>query len=46
VGHITDAASLRRFVHEGASTLRATRPAGEPVTLIETLDERDEADFK
>ena len=26
-------------------TLRATRPAGEPVTLIETLDERDEADF-
>jgi len=26
-------------------TLRATRPAGEPVTLIECLDERDEADF-
>lgn len=26
-------------------TLRATRPAGEPVTLIETLDERDEAEF-
>lgn len=26
-------------------TLRATRPAGEPVTLVETLDERDEADF-
>lgn len=26
-------------------TLRATRPAGDPVTLIETLDERDEADF-
>ena len=25
-------------------TLRATRAAGEPVTLIETLDERDEAD--
>ena len=25
-------------------TLRATRPAGEPVTLLETLDERDEAD--
>ena len=25
-------------------TLRATRPAGEPVTLIETLDDRDEAD--
>ncbi len=25
-------------------TLKATRPAGEPVTLIETLDERDEAD--
>ncbi len=25
-------------------TLRATRPSGEPVTLIETLDERDEAD--
>ena len=25
-------------------TLRATRPPGEPVTLIETLDERDEAD--
>jgi DNA helicase II / ATP-dependent DNA helicase PcrA len=26
-------------------TLRATRPAGETVTLTETLDERDEADF-
>ncbi|MEP6764134.1 MAG: UvrD-helicase domain-containing protein [Gemmatimonadaceae bacterium] len=26
-------------------TLRATRPAGEAVTLVETLDERDEADF-
>jgi DNA helicase II / ATP-dependent DNA helicase PcrA len=26
-------------------TLRATRPAGEPVTLVEALDERDEADF-
>ncbi len=26
-------------------TLRATRPAGEPVTLMQTLDERDEADF-
>ncbi|MCA0376104.1 MAG: UvrD-helicase domain-containing protein [Gemmatimonadetes bacterium] len=26
-------------------TLRATRPAGEPVTLVETLDERDEAEF-
>ncbi len=26
-------------------TLRATRPAGETVTLVETLDERDEADF-
>lgn len=26
-------------------TLRATRPAGEMVTLVETLDERDEADF-
>lgn len=25
-------------------TLRATRPAGEPVTIIETLDERDEAE--
>jgi DNA helicase-2/ATP-dependent DNA helicase PcrA len=25
-------------------TLRATRPAGEPVTVIETLDERDEAE--
>jgi DNA helicase-2/ATP-dependent DNA helicase PcrA len=25
-------------------TLRATHPAGEPVTLLETLDERDEAD--
>ncbi len=25
-------------------TLRATRPAGEPVTLLQTLDERDEAD--
>ncbi len=26
-------------------TLRATRQAGETVTLVETLDERDEADF-
>ncbi|MDQ6611254.1 MAG: UvrD-helicase domain-containing protein, partial [Gemmatimonadota bacterium] len=26
-------------------TLRATRPAGEAVTLVETLDERDEAEF-
>jgi DNA helicase-2/ATP-dependent DNA helicase PcrA len=26
-------------------TLRATVPAGEAVTLVETLDERDEADF-
>ncbi len=26
-------------------TLRATRPGGEPVTLYETLDERDEADM-
>jgi DNA helicase-2/ATP-dependent DNA helicase PcrA len=26
-------------------TLRATRPAGEPVTIVEALDERDEADF-
>jgi DNA helicase-2/ATP-dependent DNA helicase PcrA len=26
-------------------TLRATRPAGEPVTIVESLDDRDEADF-
>lgn len=26
-------------------TLRATRPAGEPVTVVEALDDRDEADF-
>jgi DNA helicase-2/ATP-dependent DNA helicase PcrA len=26
-------------------TLRATRPAGEAVTIVESLDERDEADF-
>ena len=26
-------------------TLRATKPAGEVVSLVETLDERDEADF-
>ncbi len=26
-------------------TLRATRPGGEPVTLVATRDERDEADF-
>lgn len=26
-------------------TMRATRPAGETVTLVEALDERDEADF-
>lgn len=26
-------------------TLRATRPPGEPVTVIQALDERDEADF-
>src|SRR5690606_19672351 len=26
-------------------TLRATRPAGEPVTIVEALDDRDEADL-
>ena len=26
-------------------TLRATRPAGDPVTIVEALDERDEAEF-
>jgi len=36
VGQITDAASLRRFVHEGASTLRATRPTA--VNLAWALD--------
>lgn len=42
--------SLANNVIEGnterrGKTLRATRPAGESVSLIETLDERDEAEF-
>jgi DNA helicase-2/ATP-dependent DNA helicase PcrA len=38
-------AVIQENTERRGKTLRATRPAGEPVTLIETLDERDEADF-
>jgi DNA helicase-2/ATP-dependent DNA helicase PcrA len=38
-------AAITQNVSRKGKTLRATRPAGEPVTLVATLDERDEADF-
>ncbi|HEY1952323.1 MAG TPA: UvrD-helicase domain-containing protein [Gemmatimonadaceae bacterium] len=38
-------AAITPNVSRKGKTLRATRPAGEAVTLVATLDERDEADF-
>ena len=38
-------AAITQNVSRKGKTLRATRAAGEAVTLVATLDERDEADF-
>src|SRR4051794_14554436 len=42
--HVANAAITQNVGRKG-KTLRATRGAGEQVTLVATLDERDEADF-
>ncbi|GAC1413692.1 MAG: DNA helicase PcrA [Gemmatimonadaceae bacterium] len=42
--HVANAAITQNVGRKG-KTLRATRGAGEPVTVVATLDERDEADF-
>jgi DNA helicase-2/ATP-dependent DNA helicase PcrA len=42
--HVANAAITPNIGRKG-KTLRATREAGEPVTLLAALDERDEADF-
>ena len=42
--HVANAAITQNIGRKG-KTLRATRAAGEPVTLLAALDERDEADF-
>src|SRR6202011_3290691 len=42
--HVANAAITQNIGRKG-KTLRATREAGEPVTLVAALDERDEADF-
>ncbi|HST07951.1 MAG TPA: UvrD-helicase domain-containing protein [Gemmatimonadaceae bacterium] len=42
--HVANAAITQNVSRKG-KTLRATREAGEAVTLVATLDERDEADF-
>ncbi|HEY3133577.1 MAG TPA: UvrD-helicase domain-containing protein [Gemmatimonadaceae bacterium] len=42
--HVANAAITQNVSRKG-KTLRATRAAGEPVTLVAALDERDEADF-
>ncbi|HEY3114508.1 MAG TPA: UvrD-helicase domain-containing protein [Gemmatimonadaceae bacterium] len=42
--HVANAAITQNVGRKG-KTLRATRAAGEPVSLIAALDERDEADF-
>jgi DNA helicase II / ATP-dependent DNA helicase PcrA len=42
--HVANAAITPNIGRKG-KTLRPTREAGEPVTLVATLDERDEADF-
>ena len=42
--HVANAAITQNIGRKG-KTLRATREAGEPVTLLAALDERDEADF-
>jgi DNA helicase-2/ATP-dependent DNA helicase PcrA len=42
--HVANAAITQNIGRKG-KTLRPTREAGEPVTLVAALDERDEADF-
>src|SRR2546430_3990262 len=42
--HVANAAISQNVTRKG-KTLRATRESGERVTLVATLDERDEADF-
>jgi len=42
--HVANAAIIPNIGRKG-KTLRPTREAGEPVTLVAALDERDEADF-
>jgi DNA helicase II / ATP-dependent DNA helicase PcrA len=42
--HVANAAITQNISRKG-KTLRATRQAGEPVTLVAALDERDEADW-
>ena len=42
--HVANAAITQNIGRKG-KTLRATRDAGEPVTLVAALDERDEAEF-
>ena len=42
--HVANAAITQNVSRKG-KTLRATRESGEAVTLVATLDERDEADF-
>src|SRR5207237_5195470 len=42
--HVANAAITQNVSRKG-KTLRATREAGEPVTLVAALDERDAADF-
>jgi DNA helicase-2/ATP-dependent DNA helicase PcrA len=42
--HVANATITQNIGRKG-KTLRATREAGEPVTLVAALDERDEADF-
>ncbi|MBA2686685.1 MAG: UvrD-helicase domain-containing protein [Gemmatimonadaceae bacterium] len=45
--HILDVANAAISANIGrrGKTLRATRPGGDPVTMIATLDDRDEADW-
>ncbi|MEO8908639.1 MAG: UvrD-helicase domain-containing protein [Gemmatimonadaceae bacterium] len=42
--HVANAAITQNVGRKG-KTLRATRPKGEPVTVVAALDERDEADW-
>jgi DNA helicase II / ATP-dependent DNA helicase PcrA len=42
--HVANAAITQNVGRKG-KTLRATRPSGEAVTVVATLDERDEADW-
>jgi DNA helicase-2/ATP-dependent DNA helicase PcrA len=42
--HVANAAITQNVGRKG-KTLRATRPSGEPVTVVAALDERDEADW-